>query len=120
MAVQLYTYNGEAAETVRKITDQRTEYDLNTLYYNKVFGWWWYRNSKGHFHVVKIERKRKIFTKTAGRIVWYGIYDYMLSGSNEVKFSKYYGYKDTIDEAIREVNEIYRVAENPDIYKNNT
>ena len=55
---------------------------------------------------MKIERKRKIFTKAAGRLVWYGIYDYMLSGSNKVKFSKYYGYKDTIDEAIPEVNEI--------------
>ena len=39
MAIQLYTYKGEAAETVQKITEQRTEYDLNTLYYNKVFGW---------------------------------------------------------------------------------
>ena len=119
MAMQLYTYSGEAAETVQKITDQRTEYDFNTLYYNKAFGFWWYCNSKGYFHVVKIERKRKIYTKAAGMIVWYGIHDYILTGSNKVKFSKCCGYKDTIDDAIREVNEIYRVAENPEIYKNN-
>jgi len=119
MARQVFTYCGEAAETVREITENRTEYDFNTLYYNKLYGWYWYRNNKGYFHVIKVERKRKIFTKSAGMIKWYEINDYRLSKDNKVILSESYGYRDTIQEAIQEINDLFTVAENPEIFKNN-
>ena len=103
MAV-LHTYSGDAAETARKITEDRKNYSFNTVYFNKKLGVWWYENSRGYIHIIGVERQNHYLFAV----------DYLLTDRDTVVCKRNLSFKKTLKEVIEEINESYYVVENPE------
>ena len=95
-------YDSRTAQTIERITEGKETYCLNTVYTNSVYGWKWYCNSKGYFHILGIKPMR-----LDGKIIYYCIENMLLKSDDMLK-SDYEGQYFTLEEAQKAL-ENYRV-----------
>lgn len=88
-------YDGRTEQTRERITESKESYCLNTVYTNSIYGWKWYVNSKGYFHIVKLARM-----KLNGKIKYYSIENARLKTDNTLH-SEFEGQYFSLTDAIQ-------------------
>lgn len=90
-------YDSRTEETRNKILEGRTSWNTNRVYKNNTYGWYWYINQKGYYHILK---PCKI--NYDGQFSHYEIEDILLKADNTTS-SKTYGYYKTKEECIQAI-----------------
>jgi len=76
----IFPYDERTAETREKIMDGRTTYIPNKIYKNETYGWYWYINTKGYYHIIKPCK-----VNYDGVFSHYEIEDFLITKSNTMK-----------------------------------
>ncbi len=70
-------YSGESLETMEKIMGSVKSYYPNKVYKNEQYNIYWFINSKGYMHVLRLSK-----VNINGKISGYAINDFMLTKDN--------------------------------------
>ena len=70
-------YSGKALETMEKIMGSVKSYYPNKVYKNEQYNIYWFINSKGYMHVLRLSK-----VNINGKISGYAINDFMLTKDN--------------------------------------
>lgn len=96
---RLPIYSGYAEKIANKIRCTN-DYYINTIYKNEENGFYWYENSRGYIHVLKV----KPMTAEGGRVVYYAIEDSMLKADGMLKHETH-GFLRTVEDAEQIIKE---------------
>lgn len=101
MATMLFTYPKEAQETIGRMVGNRIGSYYPNKYYKSAEGnFYYYRNTKGYYHIVRPCRIRY-----EGEFSHYEIIDYLLTKDNTLKETKCSGFFKTSEECIKRIEE---------------
>ena len=91
-------YDERTTETRARIMDGRTSYIPNKYYKNEKYGWYWYINTKGFYHIVK---PCKI--NYDGVFSHYEIEDFLITKDDTMKSVSCRGYYKTREDCIEAI-----------------
>ena len=105
MAKCISVYSGHVLEHVNKIVGNHENIKINVLYFNPEYGFYWYLNNRGFYHVIKIHS-----VKHHGE-VQFMVFDKLLCKNGLTKTTKdWFGIKSQKD-AIKLIHDNYDVEE---------
>ena len=87
-------YDNRTVKTIAGITEGK-QHCINTVYHNEKYNFYWYLNSKGYYHVLKVKAMRY-----EGRVIYFTVEDMTLK-PNDTLSSKNCGNYQTESEVIK-------------------